>query len=48
MKDEALRQTGISVVGDVPWGTHFFLFHETEEDLIDACVPYIRAGLENR
>ncbi len=48
MKDEALRQTGISVVGDVPWGTHFFLFHETEEDLIDACVPYVRAGLENR
>jgi C4-dicarboxylate-specific signal transduction histidine kinase len=48
VKDEALRQTGISVVGDVPWGTHFFLFHETEEDLIDACVPYIRAGLENR
>jgi C4-dicarboxylate-specific signal transduction histidine kinase len=48
VKDEALRKTGISVVGDVPWGTHFFLFHETEEDLIDACVPYIRAGLENR
>jgi C4-dicarboxylate-specific signal transduction histidine kinase len=48
VKDEALRQTGISVVGDVPWGTHFFLFHETAEDLIDACVPYIRAGLENR
>ena len=48
MQDEALRQTGISVVGDVPWGTHFFLFHETEEDLIDACVPYIRAGLENQ
>jgi C4-dicarboxylate-specific signal transduction histidine kinase len=48
MQDEALRQTGISVIGDVPWGTHFFLFHETEEDLIDACVPYLRAGLENR
>ena len=48
MQDEALRQTGISVVGDVPWGTHFFLFHESEEDLIDACVPYIRAGLENQ
>jgi C4-dicarboxylate-specific signal transduction histidine kinase len=48
VKDVALRQTGISVVGDVPWGTHFFLFHETAEDLIDACVPYIRAGLENQ
>jgi C4-dicarboxylate-specific signal transduction histidine kinase len=48
MKDEPLRQTGIGVVGDVPWGTHFFLFHETEQDLIDACLPYLRAGLENR
>ena len=47
MADEQLRQTGIGVVGDVPWGTHFFLFHETKEDLIDACVPYFRAGLEN-
>jgi signal transduction histidine kinase len=45
--DEQLRSTGIGVVGDVPWGTHFFLFHETKEDLIDACVPYFRAGLES-
>ena len=48
MPNEQLRQTGIGVVGDVPWGTHFFLFHETKEDLIDACLPYFRAGLENR
>ncbi len=43
-----LRQTGIGVVGDVPWGTHFFLFHETKEDLLDTVVPYFKAGLENR
>src|SRR6266404_3071821 len=43
-----LRQTGIEVVGDAPWGTHFFLFHETKEDLLDALVPYFKAGLENR
>jgi signal transduction histidine kinase len=48
VRDEQLRQTGIGVVGDVPWGTHFFLFHETKEDLIDACVPYFQAGLESR
>ncbi len=48
MVDEQLRSTGIGVVGDVPWGTHFFLFHETQEDLIDACLPYFRAGLESR
>ena len=47
MIDEQLRPTGIGIVGNVPWGTHFFLFHETTEDLIDACVPYFRAGLES-
>jgi signal transduction histidine kinase len=41
-----LRATGIGVVGDVPWGTHFFLFHETKEDLIDTVIPYFKAGLE--
>jgi C4-dicarboxylate-specific signal transduction histidine kinase len=45
--NEQFRSTGIGVVGDVPWGTHFFLFHETPEDLIDACIPYFRAGLES-
>ena len=47
MANEQLRPTGIGVVGDVPWGTHFFLFHETKEDLMEACVPYFRAGLES-
>ena len=48
MADETLRPTGIGVVGDVPWGTHFFLFHETKEDLVEACLPYFQAGLESR
>src|SRR5712664_2933393 len=42
-----LRKTGISVVGDVPWGTHFCHFYETKEDLLDTLVPYFKAGLEN-
>jgi len=41
-----LRKTGIGVVGDVPWGTHFFMFYETKEDLVDTLVPYFKAGLE--
>jgi C4-dicarboxylate-specific signal transduction histidine kinase len=41
-----LRKTGIGVVGDVPWGTHFFMFYETKEDLLDTLVPYFKAGLE--
>ena len=32
MHDEQLRQTGIGVVGDVPWGTHFFLFRFMEKE----------------
>ena len=43
----ALRRTGIGVVGDVPWGTHFFMFHETKEDLLDILTPFFKAGLEN-
>src|ERR1700737_1059336 len=44
--DSQLRKTGIGVVGDVPWGTHFFMFYETKEDLLDTVVPYFKAGLE--
>jgi C4-dicarboxylate-specific signal transduction histidine kinase len=44
--DPRLRKTGIGVVGDVPWGTHFLMFYETKEDLLDTLVPYFKAGLE--
>jgi len=44
--DPQLRKTGIGAVGDVPWGTHFFMFYETKEDLLDTLVPYFKAGLE--
>jgi hypothetical protein len=42
-----LRKTGISVVGDIPWGTHFCFFYETKQDLLDILVPYFKVGLEN-
>src|ERR1700688_4704919 len=45
--DDALRQTGIIVQANVPWGTHLCLFHETKQDLLDTMVQYFRAGLEN-
>jgi signal transduction histidine kinase len=41
------RNTGIGVVGDKPWGSHFFLFYETKADLLDTLVPYFKAGLDN-
>jgi PAS domain S-box-containing protein len=43
-----LRKTGISVVGHVPWGTHFCNFYETKQDLLDTLVPYFKAGLQNK
>ncbi len=41
------RKSGIEILGDVPWGTHFCLFYQTKEDLIDILVPYLKEGLEN-
>jgi signal transduction histidine kinase len=42
-----LRKTGISVVGDLPWGAHFCCFYETKQDLLDILIPYFKTGLEN-
>ena len=46
MKTELVK-TGIDVIGDVPWGTHFCQFYQTKQDLLDILVPYFKAGLEN-
>src|SRR6266852_1142765 len=43
-----LRNTGISIVGQVPWGAHFCYFYETKQDLLDILVPYFKAGLESQ
>ncbi len=41
------RKSGIALIGDMPWGTHFCQFYKTKKDLLDILVPYFRAGLEN-
>jgi PAS domain S-box-containing protein len=43
-----LRKTGISVVGEVAWGTHFCHFYETKQDLLDTLIPYFKVGLESK
>jgi PAS domain S-box-containing protein len=43
-----MRRTGIEVLGDMPWGTHFCVFYETKADILEALVPYCKAGLENQ
>jgi hypothetical protein len=41
------RKSGIEFVEDLPWGTHFWQFYQTKEDLLGILIPYFRAGLEN-
>lgn len=45
--DQALRKTGIRVMGDMPWGAHICMFYETKTDLLDAAASYFEAGLES-
>jgi PAS domain S-box-containing protein len=47
LQPSQLRKTGISVIGDVRWGTHFCYFYETKQDLLDTLVLFFKAGLEN-
>lgn len=42
-----LRRTGVNILGDVPWGSHLCMFYESQDDLLDAVVPYFQAGLES-
>jgi|GEM_PF-2405189 len=42
-----LRRSGIDVIGEVPWGTHFCQFYQTHQDLLELLIPYFRAGLES-
>ena len=42
-----MRKSGMDVVGDMPWGTHFCLFYETKVDLLDTLISYCKAGLES-
>ena len=45
--EDGPRNSGIDVIGSVPWGTHFCQFYKTKQDLIDVLVPYFKAGLES-
>jgi signal transduction histidine kinase/PAS domain-containing protein len=48
VKTAEVRKTGVDVVGDMPWGTHFCLFYETTADLLETSVSYCKAGLESQ
>jgi PAS domain S-box-containing protein len=42
-----MRNSGIDILGAIPWGTHFCQFYQTKEDLAEVLAPYFKAGLEN-
>jgi PAS domain S-box-containing protein len=44
---ERTRKSGIGIIEDIPWGTHFCQFYQTKEELLDILVPYFKAGFEN-
>ena len=44
---QEIRKTGINTAGDVPWGTHFCAFYQTEQDQLDILLPYFKQGLES-
>jgi PAS domain S-box-containing protein len=41
------RESGISLIGALPWGSHFCQFYQSREALLEILVPYLRAGLQN-
>jgi len=41
------RNSGIDLIGEVPWGTHLCQFYSTESDLLEIILPYINAGLRS-
>lgn len=42
----SLRDTGIDPVGEMPWGTHFVIYYDSPQDMMDIVVPYLAAGLQ--
>jgi DNA-binding CsgD family transcriptional regulator len=43
-----LSNTGLGVLGDMPWGTHCCHFYQTQKELLETLVPYFKAGLKSR
>src|ERR1700730_1349631 len=46
-EEHELRYTGLEAVGSVPWGSHFCIFYETRQDLLDILIPYFETGIKH-
>ena len=42
-----LRESGIDIIGELPWGAHIACLYSSWEDVLKVIVPYIHAGLRN-
>jgi PAS domain S-box-containing protein len=42
-----LRKTGISAIGDLPWGSHLCFFYETRQDLFDIAASFFTVGFRS-
>ena len=45
--ENQFRYSGLDVIGNAPWGTHFCNFFHSKQDMLETLVPYFKAGLEN-
>ncbi len=43
----AVLDSGIPVLGKIPWGSHFCNFYDGQSDLAECVIPFIKAGLAN-
>jgi signal transduction histidine kinase len=39
-------ESGLPILGEIPWGIHLCHFYESRGDLFEMLVPYFKAGLE--
>ncbi|MBE0429008.1 MAG: MEDS domain-containing protein [Thermoleophilia bacterium] len=40
------RDSGISLIGELEWGSHFCQFYQTRNDILDILLPFFRTGIE--
>lgn len=44
--EHAHRDSGITAVGTIPWGSHFCQFYRDGADLAETLIPFFKTGLE--
>ncbi len=44
---KTLRNTGVNILGDMPWGSHVCVFYQSSDDLLDTVIPFLKTGLES-